>query len=120
MPLTILYVEDHDAVRMAVQETLEREGWRVETCADGLSALTRLEGGASYALLIFDNKLSSIDGIELMRRARSLAHRRQTPVIIMSASEAGAEALSAGADAFLRKPQDMDRVVGEVARLLRR
>jgi CheY-like chemotaxis protein len=31
MPLTILYAEDHAAGRLALKETLEREGWRVET-----------------------------------------------------------------------------------------
>jgi CheY-like chemotaxis protein len=57
MPLTILYAEDHATVRLALKETLEREGWRVDACADGLSALVRLEGGESYALLVFDKDL---------------------------------------------------------------
>jgi two-component system phosphate regulon response regulator PhoB len=119
MRLTILYAEDDNTVRLAVKETLEREGWRVEACADGWTALARLEGGESYALLLFDNLLPGFDGIELTRRARSLAHRRRTPVVVVSASEVEAEALNAGADLFLRKPQDIGRVAAEVARLLR-
>src|SRR5207248_120943 len=104
---TILYAEDHATVRLAVQETLEREGWRVEACANGAAALFRLEGEASYTLLIFDNDLPGVSGLELTRRARSLTHRCGTPVVIFSASEIRAEALSAGADVFLRKPQDV-------------
>ncbi|HZT57861.1 MAG TPA: response regulator [Pyrinomonadaceae bacterium] len=119
MRLTILYAEDDNTIRLAVKETLEREGWRVEACADGRTALARLEGGESYALLLFDNLLPGSDGIELTRRARSLAHRRSTPVVVVSASEVEAEALNAGADLFLRKPQDIGRVAAEVARLLR-
>jgi CheY-like chemotaxis protein len=120
MPLTILYAEDHAVVRLALKETLEREGWRVEACADGISALARLEGGESYSLFVFDNDLPGVDGIGLTRRARSLAHRRSTPVVMVSASEAGAEALAAGADVFLRKPQDVGLLVGMVKALVRR
>ena|SRR5438270_12313670 len=119
MPLTILYAEDDNTIRLAVKETLEHEGWQVEACADGLSALARLAGGESYSLLLFDNQLPGVDGIELTRRARALVHRRSTPVVIVSASEVEAEAMAAGADVFLRKPQDIGRVAEEVARLVR-
>lgn len=120
MPLTILYAEDHAVVRLALKETLERAGWRVETCADGTSALARLESGESYALLVFDNELPSVDGTELARRARSLPHRRSTPVVIVSASEVRAEALAAGANVFLRKPQDVGLLVETVKELIER
>ncbi|HST50662.1 MAG TPA: response regulator [Pyrinomonadaceae bacterium] len=120
MALTILYAEDHGAIRLAVKETLEQEGWRVEACADGAAALAKLEGAESYAFLIFDNILPGISGLELVRRARSLAHRRTTPVAIVSASEVRAEALAAGADVFLRKPQDVGLLVGTVKSLIGR
>ena len=120
MPLTILYAEDHATVRLAVKETLECEGWRVEAYADGTAALAKLESGASYALLIFDNRLPGVSGLELARRARLLAHRRSTPVVIISASEVRAEALHAGADVFLRKPEDIALLVGTVKSLVGR
>jgi CheY-like chemotaxis protein len=120
MGFTILYVEDHATVRLALKETLEREGWHVEACADGVSALARLEGGEAYALLVFDNDLPGIDGIELTRRARSFTHRRSTPVVIVSASEVRAEAREAGADVFLRKPQDVGLLVATAKELVRR
>jgi CheY-like chemotaxis protein len=120
MPLTILYAEDHAAVRLALKEMLEREGWRVEACADGVAALARLEGSEDYALLVFDNDLPGVDGIELTRRARSLAHRRSTPVVIVSANEVGAEASAAGADVSLRKPQQVGLLVETVKKLVRR
>jgi CheY-like chemotaxis protein len=120
MPLTILYVEDHATVRLALKETLEREGWQVEAWADGISALARLESGESYVLLVFDNDLPGVDGIELTRRARSLSHRRNTPVVIVSASEVRVEAQEAGADVFLMKPQDLGLLVGTVKELVKR
>lgn len=120
MPLTILYAEDHAALRLAVKETLEREGWRVVACTDGATALAELESTESFDLLIFDNLLPGLSGLELARRARALAHRRSTPVVIVSASEARAEALAAGADVFLRKPQDVGLLAGTVRNLVGR
>jgi CheY-like chemotaxis protein len=114
----ILFAEDNEAVRLALKETLELEGWRVEACADGRAALALLEGEGNYDLLLFDDEMPGVSGLELTRRARGLAHRRRTPVVVVSASEVGAEASRAGADAFLRKPDDMRSVAATVARLL--
>jgi DNA-binding response OmpR family regulator len=119
MPLTILYAEDHRVVADAVKETLELEGWRVVLCYDGAVALGRVESDAAYGLLIFDNHLPNVNGLELVGCARRLSHRERTPIIVLSASEAGAEARRAGADVFLRKPQDVGLLVETVKGLLK-
>ena len=116
--VVILHVEDNRQLAVAVKETLEEEGWTVETCADGVEALHQLAGETHYDLLMFDNELPGASGIELIRRARGLSHRRQTPIIMFSASDCEANARRAGVDAFLRKPQDIGRLVETVARLL--
>ena len=118
MHLTILYVEDSQFVAAAVRETLESEGWRVETCADGYVAMLLIKSDRRYDLLLLDNELPNVNGLELARRARELPHRKQTPIIMLSASECVREALLAGANLFLRKPQDIGKVVETVARLL--
>ncbi|HVG28680.1 MAG TPA: response regulator, partial [Pyrinomonadaceae bacterium] len=118
MPLTILYAEDNRLVSDAVRDLLEAEGWRVELCADGNSALNRLAGGFSYDLLLFDNEVPGATGVELTRYARSLPRYRTTPVIMVSASDCRAEARSAGADLFLRKPDDIAGLVDAVLRLI--
>ena len=82
-PVTILHVEDHKVVAEAVKETLELEGLRVVTCADGAVAVNRMAGDATYDLLIFDNHLPNVDGLELVRYARELPHRRRTPIIML-------------------------------------
>jgi CheY-like chemotaxis protein len=120
MRLTIFYVEDHRVVAEAVKDTLEAEGWRVVLCYDGATALNRIASKASYDLLMFDNHLPNVNGLELVRYARGLQHRQRTPVIVLSASEAATEALSAGADVFLRKPQDVGLIVGTVRELIKR
>jgi DNA-binding NtrC family response regulator len=98
MPHNILLVEDHKVVAQAVKETLEKEGWRVSLCGDGAVALSRLASNAVYA--------------------RGLEHRKETPIIMFSASECSRDARLAGANEFLRKPQDVGKVVETAARLL--
>lgn len=116
----ILHVEDHKVVAEAVKDTLEASGFRVVTCADGAIALTRMASSARYDLLIFDNHLPGINGLELVRYARQIPHRRETPIIMLSASEARAEARQAGVDEFLKKPQDVGAIVDTIKRLLRK
>lgn len=115
--LTILYAEDYRLLLHYVKEMLEEQGWRVETCADGLSALERIEGSNNYDLLILDNSLPGMSGLELARRARSLSHRRQTPIIMLSASDAALQASHAGVNAFLKKPDEIDALIKTVRRL---
>ena len=118
--VSVLYVEDEPCVADPVRVTLEDEGWMVETCGDGAAALERLSSGARYDVLIFDNHLPGISGIELIRRTRALAHRQQTPIIMFSGDEVEAGARRAGANSFLRKPDDLHRLTETVARLLAR
>jgi len=117
-PAAILYVEDKLLVSSAVKDTLEEEGWRVEVCADGAGGVKRLEGGERYDLLLVDNDLPDIDGLEVARRARQLPHRSRVPIVMLSASDSAAEAGHAGVAVFLRKPEGVSSLVDTVKRLL--
>jgi len=68
--------------------------------------------------LLLDNSMPGASGVELTRRARRLAHRRHTPVIIFSAADCRGEACDAGADRFLGKPEGIGIIVEAVALLL--
>jgi CheY-like chemotaxis protein len=118
--VSVLHVEDDSFVADAVRMTLDDEGWSVETCSDGAAALERLQSGARYDVLIFDNRLPDTNGIELIRRTRALAHRHQTPIIMLSGDDMEAQARRAGANTFLRKPEDVPVIAETVARLLAR
>lgn len=114
----ILLVEDNQIVAGAVAETLEMTGWAVETCADGTSALEKISGEADYDLFVFDYDLPGVSGIELVQKARQLAHRFSTPIVMFSATPVEAEAREVGADAFLRKPEDVGSIVETIRRLI--
>jgi CheY-like chemotaxis protein len=119
-PVVVLHVEDDRLVANTVNMTLHDEGWSVEACASGAAALEKLESGERFDVLIFDNRLPDTTGIELIKHARTLAHRQQTPIIMLSGDEVEMEAKRAGANAFLRKPDDMASIPETVARLLAR
>jgi CheY-like chemotaxis protein/tetratricopeptide (TPR) repeat protein len=116
----VLHVEDDRLVSESVNVTLHDEGWSVETCASGAAALAKLESGERFDVLIFDNNLPDTNGVELIKHTRTLAHRQQTPIIMLSGDEVEESARRAGANAFLRKPDDVTSIPETVARLLTR
>ncbi|MDT7777997.1 MAG: two-component system, OmpR family, response regulator [Acidobacteriota bacterium] len=119
-PVTILLVEDNPVVADAIRDTLESEGWHVEAYLDGREALEKVAGPDHFDLLLLDEDLPGMGGLELARRARSLGHRRSTPVVVISATNCRTAAREAGADAFLKKPQDILALVPTITRLLDR
>ncbi len=116
--IKILHVEDYKLVADAVRDTLEALGWKVETCASGAEAMKILEGDEPFHVLIFDYDLPDRNGVELTRYARTLPHRRRTPIIMFTASDIEQAAWRAGASAVLRKPEDLGRLPETVTRLL--
>ena len=118
LTVKILHVEDNEIVATMVKEMLEEQAWQVETCADGNAALEKISGEDRYDLLIVDYDLPGVNGVEIIKRARELDHRCATPMVVLAASAVEAAAREAGADVFLRKPQDVSSLVETVNRLL--
>jgi len=114
----ILHVEDNELVAGIVKETLEDQGWRVDRCANGNDALEKISSEADYDLLLIDYDLPGLNGIELVRRARQMAHRSRTPIVMLSASVVEAAAREVGADMFLHKPQDIGALAEMITHLL--
>lgn len=120
MPTRILYVEDNRLLLQTIRETFEMEGWRVDVCHDGINALARIRSAEAYDLLLIDNDLPGVKGLELTRQARLLPHRATTPIVIISATDVELEARLAGADAFLSKPGDIPSIIQIITQLLER
>ena len=118
LPISILYAEDFQPVKHIVKETLELEGWRVEDCDDGLTALRHIESRAPYDLILLDDELPGLTGLELVARARALDHRRHTPVVMLSAAERRRAAHAVGVNIFLKKPEGVQSLVETIKRLL--
>lgn len=117
--VSILYAEDDQPIANLIDEMLAAEAWQVELCLDGDSALRKLTSDERVDLLLVDNELSGLSGLDLVKRARKMTHRRRTPIVMLSASDCETEAWRAGVDAFLKKPEQVDDLPSTISRLLR-
>lgn len=116
--ISILHVEDNKAVARLIQDTLGDEGMHVDSCLSGTAALEIIKSDAPYDLIIVDNDLPGLSGLELVLRIRSTAHRRNIPVIMLSGDDCAAEAWRAGVNDFLRKPEAVHQISSTIKRLL--
>ena len=116
MALPILIVEDDDALREALTDTLEIGGYSVLLAEDGESALRRLET-ERVGLVLSDVQMRPMDGETLLVEIK--ARYPWLPVILMTAYgviEKAVAALHAGASHYLPKPFAPDRLLQEVAK----
>jgi CheY-like chemotaxis protein len=114
----VLHVEDYKPVTRMVKEILG-DGYRVHSCLSGTVALEMLRTRESVDLLIVDNNLPGVSGLELVLRVRSIVHRRNLPIIMLSGDDVEKEAWRAGVDAFLQKSKAAKDLQGTVERLLK-
>jgi two-component system chemotaxis response regulator CheY len=117
----VLLVDDSQAMRTFVEAALEEQGdFEVETARTGFEALKLLPAGA-FDLLITDINMPDLNGLELIRFARSHERYRTTPVLIIS-TEGGSRdvsrAMELGANEYLVKPFTPDQLVEMVRRHL--
>jgi CheY-like chemotaxis protein len=117
--ISILHAEDNEPLANIINEMLSVEGWRVELCVDGDSALRNLTSDERIDLLLVDNELPGLGGLDLVKRTRKMTHRRRTPIVMLSGNDCETEAWRAGVDAFLKKPQQVKDLPSTISRLLR-
>jgi signal transduction histidine kinase/DNA-binding NarL/FixJ family response regulator len=116
----VLVVDDIAANRAPVMEFLGRLGFDVLE-ADNGDAGVRCVQSMHPDVVLMDSVMPVMDGLEAIRRLRSLDQFHDLPIIVVSANASSAdqqEAMQAGASAFLPKPIDFDRLLPELARLL--
>jgi DNA-binding response OmpR family regulator len=112
-------VDDDATVAEVVGRYLEREGFDVESVADGRTALDRAVASPPD-LMVLDLMLPEMDGLEVFRTLRSFA---PIPVIMLTAR--GDEddriiGLELGADDYMAKPFSPRELVARVKSVLRR
>lgn len=76
--VTILHVEDNRAVARTVQNKLAAEGIHTDFCLSGATAMEILKNDAPYDVILVDNDLPGLSGLELTLRIQSISHRRNT------------------------------------------
>lgn len=117
-PAIILYVEENQTLLRTVGDVFEFAGWYVKPCPDFGMGYALIESQQHFDVLLIAHDRYGDIWLKLARRARQLAHRQRTPLILISLEERGAEAQQAGADAFLRKPNNLIDLVDTIRHLL--
>jgi DNA-binding response OmpR family regulator len=118
---TILVIDDSLTFRERLRELLEPQGYAVLTAASGEEGLRIAADRRPHAVIV-DGIMPGIDGATVIRRIRLDAALRDTPCLLMTAADDYAtelQMLDAGADAFVRKQQDLAVVLAKLAAVLR-
>ncbi|MFY7866766.1 response regulator [Roseateles sp.] len=118
--MRVLLVEDDAALSLGVTRALEREGWQVDSLADGRQALT--PGLVNqFELAVLDLGLPGADGMTVLRAWRSAGAK--LPVLLLTARDELSDrvaGLNAGADDYLVKPFDLPELIARLRALKRR
>ena len=117
--MTILVVDDDEALRSVLVEALRKRGHDVDD-ARGDQDLPRSFPACRYDVVLLDLKLSGPDGLDILSRIRESCP--DTLVIIMTAfggAEAAMEAMRSGAHDFLEKPFSLTILELRLERALR-
>ncbi len=119
--ITVLIVDDSPTYREELRAALEAAGYNALIATSGEEGLHMAADHRPDAILV-DGLLPGIDGATVIRRLRLDVALRGVPCVLMTASE-GSEsellALDAGADAFVRKEDNLPVILARLAAILR-
>lgn len=118
--MRILVAEDEKDMNALVCRTLERAGYSVDACFDGMEALDYLTG-AEYDCLLLDVMMPKLDGHALVQTIR--AEGNAVPVIFLTARDSIHDriaGLDLGADDYLVKPFNFDELLARIRAVTRK
>src|SRR5512139_398127 len=119
MSETVLVVEDEIALRETLAYTLKKEGYKVETAADGRAALDAARH-LKPDMIVLDLMLPELDGFEVCRILRK---EMSVPILMLTARDDEIDrvvGLEVGADDYMTKPFSMREFLARVKAQLRR
>lgn len=118
--MRLLLIEDDPFFGKIIMDSLHAECYAVDWLRNGIDAKVALQLCA-YDLLLLDLKLPGVDGMQILRNARSTG--QDLPVLIISGDptkSARIDGLDGGADDYLIKPFDQEELRARIRALLRR
>ena len=109
----ILLVDDDVRNIFALSSALEQKGVRVEIGRNGFEAINKLNESPDIDLVLMDIMMPGMDGLEATRRIRNDQRFQMLPIIAVTAKamkDDQEQCLAAGANDYLAKPIDLDRL----------
>lgn len=117
---TILVVEDDFDVRESLKDTLEDEGYRVASVADGLEALAYLGTHPAPSLILLDWMMPRCNGAQFLERKQADPVIAPIPVVLLTADiRRGGKDRAPQGGAFLTKPVMLPELLATVERFAR-
>lgn len=116
----LLLIEDEDELRAQLVDILERHGYEVQACADGLEGLYVAQK-FDFDVAVIDLGLPRVSGMEIIEKLRG--EGRDYPVLILTARgdwKDKVDGLSIGADDYLVKPFHVQEMLARLDALNRR
>ncbi len=110
---TILVVDDDVRNVFALTSALEQKGALVEIARNGLEAIDKLQHDETIDLVLMDIMMPEMDGFTAMQEIRKEARFAKLPIIAVTAKAMKDDqdrCLRAGANDYLAKPIDLDRL----------
>jgi DNA-binding NtrC family response regulator len=114
----ILVIDDEAEIRESLEALLELEGFQVELAANAAEGERKLESRA-YDLVLLDLMMPDKSGMEVLRDVRE--RDRHTPIFMITAYgtlEAAVQAVKLGANDYLAKPWDNEKLLIEIERVI--
>jgi DNA-binding NtrC family response regulator len=111
---SILVIDDEGGIRESLEVLLSLEGYSVKTANDGEQGLRTLEM-ESFDLVLLDLALPGQSGLDLLPQIKE--RQPETPVIMITAYgtvENVVEAIRAGAENFVQKPWDNEKLLADI------
>ncbi len=117
---SILVIDDEVGFINAITDCLELSGYDVIAAYDGLEGLEKVRH-KKPDLIILDLMLPKLDGLALCALLKKDAKYAGIPVIMLTARVAEKDAVTGkkvGADAYMTKPQEPERLLEKIKELL--
>lgn len=121
MPKHVLIVDDSKTVRNLVAFIMKKEGFKVTTAEDGLDGLEKLYSSGEVDLIISDVNMPRMDGFTFIKTVREQEAYRDIPIVVLSTEGQEKDiqqGLSLGANLYLVKPAQPEKMVRNVKMLL--
>ncbi|CAN5690136.1 hypothetical protein BH23GEM5_BH23GEM5_06330 [soil metagenome] len=113
----VLVADDEPHIGRIIQMKLEAGPYQVTLVPDGRAALDRLQSDEPIEVVLLDIMMPHLSGLQVLEAARKLPHRRDTPIIILTAKGQDADrvrAMGLGATDFFTKPFSPKKLLARV------
>jgi DNA-binding NtrC family response regulator len=116
----ILVIDDDENIRKVLETILEDEGYNVETAETAKKAIEKSEK-AFYNLALIDVRLPDMEGIELLSKLRSTKPKMRKIIVTgYPTLQNAVAAVNKGADAYVMKPFEVDKILETIREQLKK